>query len=269
MKKRWGHCDPRWIRLAAVLATALSLGAVGTGCAGWQGIGGPVLRVGVSPDYPPVVFEHEGEIVGIEADLARLVGAALDRRVVFERIPFGELLEALERDEIDVVMSGLSITPERAEQARFTEPYMEVGQLAMIRAADVARFGRIEGLRRSGARVGYERETTGELFVAEMLTRSRSFAFDGVEEGLRSLRAGRIDYFLHDAPTIWMLAGDPRYRDLMGLYQPLTEERLAWAVARDDPELQRRLDALVLKWRREGRIEPILDRWIPVRVTVR
>jgi len=254
-----------------MLATALALvlGALGTGCTAWPGAGGPALRVGVSPDYPPVVFEQDGEIAGIEADLARLVGAALDRHIVFERIPFGDLLEALARDEIDVVMSGLSITAERAERVRFTEPYMEVGQLAMIRAADVARFGRIEGLRRSGARVGYERETTGERFVAEALARSRSFAFDGVEEGLRSLRAGRIDYFLHDAPTIWMLAGDPRYHDLMGLYQPLTEEQLAWAVSRDDPDLQRRLDALVRQWRREGRIEPILDRWIPVRVTVR
>ncbi len=269
MTPRRSHRGRHWIRLASVLATALTLGALGTGCAVWRGAGGPVLRVGVSPDYPPVVFEQDGEIVGIEADLARLVGGALDRRIVFERIPFGELLEALARDEIDVVMSGLSITAERAEQVRFTEPYVEVGQLAMIRAADVARFGRIEGLRRSGARVGYERDTTGERFVAEVLTRARSFAFDGVEEGLRSLRAGRIDYFLHDAPTVWMLAGDPRYRDLMGLYQPLTEERLAWAVSPDDPELQRRLDALVLQWKREGRIEPILDRWIPVRVTVR
>jgi len=269
VKPGGGRSGRRRIRLAAGIAGALVLGTWTMGCAAWPGGDGPVLRVGVSPDSPPVVFEQDGEIVGIEADLARLVGAALDRRIVFERIPFGDLLEALARDEVDVVMSGLSITPERAERVRFTAPYMEVGQLAMIRSADVARFGRIGGLRRSGARVGYERETTGERFVAEELPRSRSFAFDSVEEGLRSLRAGRIDYFLHDAPTIWMLAGEPRYRELMGLYQPLTEERLAWAVSQDDPELQRRLDALVRQWRSEGRIEPILDRWIPVRVTVR
>jgi len=146
---------------------------------------------------------------------------------------------------------------------------MQVGQLALIRAADVSRFGRIQSIRRGGVRVGYKRGTTGERFVGMELTRSLSFAFDGIEEGLRSLRAGRIDFFVHDAPTIWTLAGDSRNHDLLGLYQPLTEEYLAWAVGLDDSKLQSLLNATLAHWKREGRVEPILDRWIPVRVTVR
>lgn len=252
-----------------LLATGLALIAIVFGCMTSDGPRGPALRVGVSPDAPPVVFERDGEIVGIEADLARLVGLSLDRRVVFHRASNPELLEAVERGEIDVVMSGVAITPEWAERVRFTQPYMQVGQLLMIRASDVARFGRVEGVRRRGARVGYERGTRGEQFVANQLVASRSFAFDQLDEALRSLRAGRIDYLIHDAPTIWRLAGDPRLPDLMGLYQPLTEESLAWAVAPDDEALHARLDALLSRWKREGRIEPILDRWIPVRVTVR
>ena len=57
-------------------------------------------------------------------------------------------------------------------------------------------------------------------------------------------------------------------RELMGLYQPLTEEQLAWAVSRTDPELKARLDAVLDDWRRQGVLEPILDRWIPVRVEI-
>ncbi len=244
-----------------------------TACAGdgarFGELGRPTLRVGVSPTYPPVIFEFEGEIVGIEADLARLVGDALGRRIVFERYPFPELLGALERGEIDVVMSGLSVTPERAEQVRFTLPYMRVGQLALIRSSDIARFGRIHLIRRAGARVGYERGTTGERFVATKLLRSRSFAFDDIDSGIRSLRAGRIDFFVHDAPTVWRLAGDPASRDLQGLYRPLTEEHLAWAVRADDTQLLTLLDTTLEHWKREGRIEPIVDRWIPVRVMLR
>ena len=87
--------------------------------------------------------------------------------------------------------------------------------------------------------------------------------------GLRSLRAERIDYFIHDAPTIWRIAGDLRHRDLHGLYRPLTEEEIAWAVARDDDQLRALLDATVEHWKREGLIDPIVQRWIPVRVTTR
>ncbi len=266
--RRTERAQPAWS--GALLAALLVLIASVLGCASggtpFSDFDGPPLRVGVSPDYPPVIFERDGTILGIEADLARRAGQALKRPVEFVRIPFPELIDALEAGEIDVVMSGLSITPERAERVQFTRPYMEVGQLSMIRKRDIARFGRPNAIRRAGARVGYERATTGERFVAEALPFAESFAFDSVEAGLRSLRADRIDFFVHDAPTIWQLAGGLDHRDLIGLYRPLTEEELAWAVRRDDPQLRAVLDATLAHWQREGLIEPIVQRWIPVRV---
>ncbi len=254
-------------RRFAVVALVLAMTAMG--CAsGGGGNARSTLRVGVAPNYPPVIFESDGQILGIEADFARIVADTLGRTVVFERYAFSELLDALERDEIDVVMSGLSITPERAERVRFTQPYMRVGQLALIRSRDIARFGRKRLIQRTGARVGYERGTSGERFVASTLTRAVSFGFDDVESGIRSLRAGRIDYFIHDAPTIWRLGGDPAARDLQGLYHPLTEENLAWAVRPENDQLRSLLDTTLAHWKREGLIEPIVDRWIPVRITV-
>jgi ABC-type amino acid transport substrate-binding protein len=228
----------------------------------------PSLRIGISPTYPPVLFEQEGEIVGIEADLARIMGEEIGRRLVFHRYSFPELLDALEQGEVDVAMGGLSITPERSQRVRFTEPYLQVGQLAVIRAQDIARLGRVRWIKRRGTRVGYERGTSGEDYVANRLPHSAAFAFDSVAEGIRSLRAGRIDYFIHDSPTIWRLAGDPTQRDLIGLYRPLTEEHLAWAVRRDDTTLQALLDTTIAHWKSEGLIEPILNRWIPFRVRI-
>jgi len=230
---------------------------------------GPPLRVGVSPDYPPVIFEHEGEIVGIEADLARRLGQTMKRRIEFVRVPFPDLIDALEANEIDVIMSGLSITPEREDRVAFTSEYMETGQLALIRSRDLGRFGRIQNIRRSGARVGYERGSTGERYVGDRLPRAETFAFDSVEAGIRSLRGDRIDYFVHDAPTVWRLAGDFANRDLHGLYRPLTRESLAWAVRRDDVQLRGVLNATLAHWKREGWVDPIVQRWIPVRVTLR
>ena len=104
----------RWALLAIASVAALIALVLG-GCAisTDKAFTGPPLRVGVSPDYPPVIFEHEGEIVGIEADLARRLGQTMKRRIEFVRIPFPDLIDALEANEIDVIMSGLSITPER------------------------------------------------------------------------------------------------------------------------------------------------------------
>lgn len=255
------------LRLFFATGLLVSLACAGPGS--FPGVGRAPLRVGVSPDYPPVIFEKDGEIVGIEADLARLIGTALGRPIEFERYAFPELLDALLRSEVDVVMSGLSITPERAERVRFITPYMQIGQLALIRTQDIAKFGRIQNIRRPGVRVGFQRASSGERFVATTLHRATSFAFENVEDGLRSLRAGRIDYFIHDAPTVWRVAGDIANRDLHGLYRPLTEEDIAWAVRPDDSALAAVLDATIAHWKREGLIDPIVQRWIPVRVTLR
>lgn len=260
--------NPTYRSLIGALIGAGVLALVLSSCAIFPDPLRPPLHVGVSPTYPPVVFEQDGEIQGIEADLARSVAERIGRQAVFHVYPFPELLDALERGDVEVVMSGLSITEDRARRVLFTKPYMQVGQLALIRSRDVARLGRVLWIKRPDTRVGYERGTTGELYVADHLTRSIAFAFDDVDSGLRSLRAGRLDYFVHDAPTVWSLAGDPAHRDLIGLYRPLTEEYLAWAVRFDESELRNQLDHALSELQSQGLIEPILNRWIPVRVRV-
>lgn len=255
--------------LLRALVTSVILCSLVVGCStsNFLRTGSPPLRVGVSPDYPPVIFESSGEIIGIEADLAQIVGQSLDRPIEFVRLPFNDLIPSLERGEIEVIMSGMSITPERAKRVDFTASYMKIGQLALIRSKDISRFGRLRGLRRSGARIGYQLGTSGERYVSQQLPRAASFGFEDIEAGLRSLRADRIDYFIHDAPTVWRIAGDLRHRDLHGLYRPLTQEDVAWAVRRDATSLRTLLDATVALWKREGLIDPIIQRWIPVRVT--
>ena len=262
---------PRFYSRLALLLSLFLVSCILAGCTKLTGAssGEPALRIGVSPDYPPVIFEQDGEIVGIEADFAHRLGNDLRRPIQFVELPFEDLLDALEAGEVDVVMSGLSNTPDRADRVQFIEPYMEIGQLALIRNRDIGRFGRIQHIRRPGTRVGFQRGTTGERYVASSLSRASSFAFDNVADGLRSLRADRIDYFIHDAPTIWRIAGDVANRDLHGLYRPLTTEQISWAVRRNDPQLATVLNATLAHWKREGFVDPIIQRWIPVRITLR
>lgn len=262
-------------RLALALSFALSLtlilGLLGCQSASGPGLrgGGPALRIGVAPDAPPMIFEQDGQYVGIEADFARRLGESLRRPVTFVPLAQTDLLPALEDRRVDVLMSGLAIDPEWEERVHFTRPYMQSGQLAVIRSTDLGRFGRVSAIRRAGARVGFERGSAGERYVAARLPFAESFGFDSADEALRSLRAERIDYFVHDAPTAWRIAGSLQDRDLHALFRPLTREELAWAVRPDDASLRAALDATLAHWEREGLIEPIIQRWIPFRVTLR
>jgi ABC-type amino acid transport substrate-binding protein len=236
------------------------------GCAGARlGFGDP-LRVGIHTDYPPLAFRSDAGIVGIEPDFASLVGRALDRRLKLVPLERGELIPALEAGRVDVIMAGMSVTAERGRRVRFIEPYAQVGQMAMIRRDRVVALGPPEALRRAGARVGFVSGTTGEAFVRSRLIRAVQVPIDSVTEAENELRSGRIDYFIHDAPTAWRLGLDPTDTELMALYRPLTEEWLAWAVRSHDRELAARLDALVRAWQADGTAERIVDAWIPVRI---
>ena len=252
---------------ASLLVLVLALASCGGGPLA-AGRARGALRIGVTPSYAPLVFRGDDGLSGIEIDFGRAAAAALDLDPVFVECEWDALIPRLESGEIDVIMSGMSITDERRARVLFTEPYLRVGQLALIRRADIGRFGPPSRLRSSGVRIGYVQDTTGQGFVRRSLPRSIAYAFDSVDDGVRSLRGGRIDYFIHDAPTIWRIAHRPDETDLMGLYQPLTEEYLAWAVRLDDAALKARLDATLDAWRANNQLEPVLDRWIPVRVEV-
>ncbi len=225
------------------------------------------LRVGTAADYAPLAFEEAGVLRGVEIDFAERAARELGRPLQLERIRFEELIPALRAGRIDVIMTGMSITEDRSALVRFTRPYLQVGQIALIRADEWDRRRGIEAMDRPDSRVGFRTATTSDAFVRARLPHARGVGFDSVEAGVASLRAAEIDYFVHDAPTIWRIVGGfaSDERQLIGLYEPLTDEHLAWAVRADDTELAARLDAILAAWQRDGVVEKILDVWIPVR----
>ena len=228
-----------------------------------------VLRVGVSPDYPPLIFMKDGEITGIEAHNAMEVGKFLKYRIQFVPMKFENLFPALQSGEVDVVMSGISVSPERAEQVLFTESFMEVGQMAIISLSNVARFSRPRSLHQPGVRIGVEPGTMGETLVRETMPEANIRYFEDPDAAFAALRAGHADAYIHDAPTSWRLGNDPDNQDLFSLYRPLSREDLAWAVRKDNFLLQQQLNVALDELRRSGRLRAIQNFWIPVRIEVR
>ena len=226
------------------------------------------LLVGMSPDYPPLVFKSEGRIVGIEADNAKALGKILGRDMKLVEMPFAKLLPALQSGEIDVIMSGFSVTDERASQVLFTDAYMQMGQMAIMHKDKVARFAQPWSVYREGVRIGVEPGTTGAAFAERELVDAQISYFANPDQAFQGLRKDVIDLYIHDAPTSWQLANGMENDDLISLYTPLTEEMLAWAVRKDDTELLQKLDRARSQLEQNGKLRAIQDYWIPVKVEV-
>jgi polar amino acid transport system substrate-binding protein len=227
------------------------------------------LRVGVSADYPPMIYKQEGRIVGLEADNAKAVGGILGQELTLVDMPFAKLIPALQAGEIDVIMSGMSVTPERSAQVIFTDSYMEIGQMAIITTENAAKFSQSWSIFRPGVRVGVEPGTTGAEFAAIELKEAKVKFFNDSAAAFAGLRNNEIDLYVHDAPTSWQLATTGENRDLISLYTPLTNEQLAWAVRKDDQRLADSLNDALRTMKGNGSLRYILNRWIPVTVEVR
>jgi ABC-type amino acid transport substrate-binding protein len=236
---------------------------------GSLGVAAEALKVGISTDYPPLAYKQEGRIVGIEADNATAVGAILDQEMTLVEMPFEKLIPALQAGEIDVIMSGMSVTPMRGEQVIFADAYMEIGQMAIILIDNAGQFSQPWSIYRMGVRVGVEPGTTGAEFAKIELKEAQISYFSNPSAAFEGLRNDDIDLYVHDAPTSWQLATSQDNEDLLSLYAPLTNEQLAWAVRKDDEHLAQSLNVALQTMKGSGSLRYILNRWIPVTVEVR
>src|SRR6266705_668353 len=93
----------------------------------------PSLRVGITPNLPPLAFEQIGKIVGIEADFAQQLVKELGREVKFIELDWEKQIPALLDGKTDIVMSGMTVTKTRQFRVNFCRPYLRSGQMALVR----------------------------------------------------------------------------------------------------------------------------------------
>lgn len=225
------------------------------------------LKVGLSPEYPPLAYEQDGRYVGIEPDNATAVGKIIGREVKLIEMPFTRLIPALNAGEIDVIMTGMSITEGRSQLVSFADPFLDIGQMGIVHVDSAARFMQPWSIYRKGVRVGVEPGTTGALFAENELPEAEISFFVDPPAAFAGLRRKDIDMYLHDAPTSWLLATTEDGEDLISLYHSLTEESLAWAVRKGDKRLLEDLNRALETMKSKGALRYILNRWIPVKVT--
>lgn len=257
----------RWLPAATTVLVVLSLGA----CAMPHSASPPStppqpeLRVGIATNYPPLAFKRNGQITGVEAQFASKLGPALGMQTTLVETPWEELIPALRDDRIDVIMSGMSITDERQQLVSFAHPYLRVGQMMLLRRSDTRRLRNARVINQPTTRIGVVSGTTGEAYVRQHVKRAQPRGFESVDAAVAALRTRQIDVFVHDAPSIYRITTGSKERELVGRYEPLTEEYLAWAVRKDDDALRARLDAVLTQWNASGTLDSVLGKWIKVR----
>jgi len=223
----------------------------------------PILRIGVSRTAPPIIFERRDVTMGLEAEFAEELAKALGRNYRFVPTFWPNLIPELRGRRIDIVMSGMTVTPERDEVIAFAEPYMTIGLKALIRAKDSDTLSSLEAILKTDKRIGVETGTTAEAFAREHIPQARRYPIATLRESMQALRDERVDIVINDSPTILMMADQYKDIGLVAVPGRFTEDSLAWAVNRFNHELLDQVNEVLRQWKQSGKLDEMIAKWVP------
>lgn len=207
----------------------------------------------------PYVFHDPADPAhprGFEVDIAALLARELGRDVVHVQYEYVSLLAGLERGDIDLAMNGLEVTPDRAQQVRFSRSYYVFREQLSVRRGD-PRCATLAACITSAGTIA----TLGDTFAERLLDArgAHKKIYDGQVEPYSELALGRVDAVLLDLP-IALYAGrsDPRVAPA-----ELLPERGEYAIALrpGDEALARSVDRALDSLAQRGELERVYRRW--------
>ncbi len=222
-----------------------------------------ILRVGVTANYPPIIFKQDGQYEGLDVELARMFSQRLNKKIKFVELPWIEQLPALLDKKIDIIISGMSITPSRKEKINFSETYLRIGQMALVRKEDTSQYQTKEMILNAKASVGVEKGTSGEEFVKEEMAQAHIISYVLIDRAMNDLLSGKIDIYIHDAPEIWWLSGEYEDNGLVPIKEILNEEFLACGVRKENKKLLKEVNQALKEWKVSKRLDQRIMFWVP------
>ncbi|GGL83470.1 amino acid ABC transporter substrate-binding protein [Deinococcus aerolatus] len=221
-----------------------------------------VLVLGTDPTFAPFEFkDRSGQITGFDIDIARAVAKDLGVRLQVQAVGFGALMpQSVTSGRVDMAMSGITITAERARVVSFSAPYYRSAQVFIVRGGNPGKFewpGNVKG-----KTIGVQANTTGQ-FVADELLKPKGAAlkvYDDFAAGLADVRAGRIAALVGDAPTVTDLQ-----KRLPGQFQQagknLAAENYGMVFAKNS-DLAAAANRTLVRLKASGEYQKLLDKWI-------
>src|SRR5207248_1781770 len=137
---------------------------------------------------------------GVSVDLAHALGEYLHREVVLENMPFDGLIPSLKTGKIDLIISSLTATPERAQSIDFSDPYLTTG-LALLVQRD-GPIQSVDDLARPSRKVVVKKGTTADLYAAEHLQAATVYVLDKEGSCVLEVAQGKADGFIYDQMSV-------------------------------------------------------------------
>jgi polar amino acid transport system substrate-binding protein len=218
------------------------------------------LRVGMELAYPPFEMrDQSGEPAGVSVDLARALGEHLGRVVEIQNLPFDGLIPALKTGKLDLIISSMTATPERAQSIDFSEPYLKTGLCLLVGAKSDIRS--IADADRTGRSIAVKKGTTGHLYALRALKAARPLVLENENACVLEVVQGKAEAFIYDQMSTFKNARK-NPDTTRAILAPFQQEGWAIGLRKGHDDLRTKVNSFLAGYRGKGGFEKLGDKWL-------
>ncbi|UCE84945.1 MAG: transporter substrate-binding domain-containing protein [Deltaproteobacteria bacterium] len=220
------------------------------------------IRVGTSGEQPPLsMTARNGELLGLDIALARVLARSMGVEARFVKLPFSQLLDALLAGDVDLVMSGMTITPQRSRRATFVGPYYTSGKSLLTKSERVAAIEIPQDLDAPELRLAALAGSTSEAFLRSSAPRAQLVFTESLEEAVRKVRNDEVDALVADRETCSFAVLRRPDAGLIAPENVFSLEPMGIALPPDDARLAGLIQAYLDALREGGALEKATRIW--------
>jgi polar amino acid transport system substrate-binding protein len=221
------------------------------------------LRVGFTAGYMPFeMTDNSGEFIGFDIDMAKEMAKELGVKFVPINTPWNGIIPTLIKEKFDVIISGMMITEERSEVVNFSDPYISVGQTVLLNKKHKNVVKTYRDLNYPEYIVTSKVETIGEQAVINKIPECQYRGFKSEPEAALEVVNGKADAFVYDLPFCAIFNNDVGSGNLIILDGQMTNEPLAIAIPKGDPDFITWLNHFLKQIKSDGRYDRIYNKWL-------
>jgi len=178
-----------------------------------------------------------------------------------QTMPFSDLLPALEAGKVDMVISGMTMTPERNLKAAFVGPYRISGKSVLAKTATLARVDEVSEIKASNVTLAALKGSTSQSFVEAVFPNVKLILVKDYDEAVKLVLDDKAHAMVADHPICITTVLRYPDKDLVALITPFTYEPLGIAVPPNDPLLVNWLENLLDSLDGMGELQAMNERW--------
>lgn len=222
------------------------------------------LVLGTSGNMTPMTRQLEnGDVVGLDIDLANVMAAALKVKLTIKVMPLDQLATAVENGAVDVVLSNYTMTPERNAKVAFVGPYLTSGKCLITKLPDLANAKKDE-LAARNSNLAVIEGSTSEVFAKALMKKATIIPAKTQDTAVEMVRNGKADAMLTDFPICQATVVNNPDDNFVSIFSRLTYEPIGIAVRGDDTHFINWTQNFLDRMEKTGYLASLAHKWLAI-----